>query len=41
MVKFTAVLVAALAAFAPAAEAKTCKKSLTYCGFVLLQRGKA
>ncbi|KAF5701464.1 hypothetical protein FGLOB1_10200 [Fusarium globosum] len=39
MVKFTAALVAALAVLAPVAEAKTCKKSITYCGYILLQRG--
>ncbi|KAH6885180.1 hypothetical protein B0T10DRAFT_492147 [Thelonectria olida] len=37
--KFSVLSVAALAVFAPIAEAKNCQKGLTYCGYVLLRRG--
>lgn len=40
MVKITTVAVAALAAIAPVAEARNCRQGLTYCGYVLLRRGK-
>lgn len=41
MVKIATIFVAAVAAFAPVAEAKdrNCVKGLTYCGYVLLRRG--
>ncbi|KAM5343983.1 hypothetical protein ACJ41O_012520 [Fusarium nematophilum] len=39
MVKLATLAVAALAVFAPIAEARNCRKGLTYCGYVLLRRG--
>lgn len=38
--KFTLISAAAMAVFAPIALADNCNTGLTYCGYVLLRKGR-